>query len=131
MGRLQAEVVLELGDRSRTFALKASQIENLEKEVGEPISNIAYRVIGMRPAFKDIKHIIILGLEGAGTPPEEAARLFSRYVEGRPLMDRNDQSCPVLVAARIMEAAWFGIDDILKEEESSGKPEAEAPPATE
>lgn len=128
MSRLQAQVVLTLGDATRTFALKTRQLENLEKEVGATVSEIAYRVVGFRPSIHDIKHIIILGLEGGGMPPEQALKIYDRYCEGRPLYDKNDESSPALIAARVMEAAWFGVEDVV--EASEGKEDA-APQAAE
>lgn len=128
MPDLQSQVVLEFGDRSYTFALKCRQLENLEKAVGAPVSEIAMRVIGFRPSISDIKHIIILGLEGGGTPPEVAQRMFDRYVDGRPLFQRDNPSSPAMIAARVMEAAWFGIEDIEVESDSgNGKAEEVRP----
>ena len=126
---LQACVVVPFGDGTYRFALKCRELENLEKAVGMPIADIAYRVIGMRPSILDVKHVILLGLEGGGTPPEVAIQLFNRYVDGRPIMSQNDEFSPGRLIARIMEAAWFGVEDIP----STGKDEAgeEAPAETE
>ena len=116
MGDLQAQVALEFGDGVYTFALKCRELENLEKAVGASVAEIAYRVIGFRPSIHDIKHIIILGLEGGGAPPEMARKLFERYVDGRPLMQRDNPASPGIIAAQIMEAAWFGVSDLPKDE---------------
>lgn len=123
---LQARIVLPLGDAQYTFALRCRELENLEKAVGLPVADIAVRVVSLRPSIKDIKHIIILGLEGGGTPPEVAHQIFDRYVDGRPLFQRDDPSCPAILAARIMEAAWFGVSDLSSGDE--GKDEAGEPP---
>ena len=124
MAALQAQVVLRLGDGEYCFALKCRHIENLERLVGANVSDIAYRVIGLRPSISDIKHIIILGLEGGGMPPEQALAMFDRYVDGRPLFIQDDPSSPALVAAKVMEAAWFGVSEVLAEDQ--GKKESEA-----
>lgn len=125
---LQAQVVLPFADGNYTFALKCRELENLEKAVGASVADIAYRVIGFRPSIVDIKHIIILGLEGGGTPPEVAVKLFERYVDGRPIMQKDNPSSPGILCARIMEAAWFGVSDLL-EDDDSGKDEAGETPA--
>jgi len=130
MSNLQAQVVLEMGDGVHTFALKCKQLENLEKAVGATVSEIATRVISFRPSIHDIKHIIILGLEGGGMPPEQSRQFFDRYVDGRPLYSSKDPCSPALVAAQIMEAAWFGVSDIVVDDEE-GKAEAVAKAAPE
>lgn len=122
---LQAHTVLDFGDGRYTFALKCRELENLEKIIGMPVADIAFRVIGLRPSYKDIKNIIILGLEGGGMPPEQAQTMFDRYVEGRPLMQRDNISSPAMLAARIMEAAWFGVSDLVDE---AGKDDAGTAP---
>lgn len=122
---LQAQVVLPFGDGQYVFALKCRELENLEKAVGAPLADIAYRVIGFRPSIHDVKHIIILGLEGGGMPPEVAKSMFDRYVDGRPIMQKDNPSAPGMLIARIMEAAWFGVSDISEADE--GKDQAGEP----
>lgn len=129
MGALQAHVVLQLGDSSYTFALRCRELENLEKAVSATVADIATRVISFRPSILDIKHIILLGLEGGGTPPEMALSIYDRYVAGRPLMQRGDPASPGILAARIMEAAWFGVEDIDPGKENAGAPSEPGPPA--
>lgn len=124
---LQAQVVLPVGDAHYTFALKCRELENLEKVIGLPVADIAFRVIGLRPSIKDIKHIFILGLEGGGTSPEVAHQMFNRYIDGRPLFQKDNPSCPAMLAARIMEAAWFGVAELVEQEE--GKADAGETPA--
>ena len=126
MADLQARIVHEMGDGVQTFALKCVQLENLEKAVGATIADIAMRVISFRPSILDVRHIIILGLEGGGMPPEQARKFFDRYVDGRPLYQKENPSSPAVVAALIMEAAWFGVSDIKIEEDESGNEDAAA-----
>lgn len=125
---LQASVLLDFGDARYNFALRCREIENLEKITGSSISDIAARVIGFRPYYGDIKNIIILGLEGGGMSPEVAQRMFERYVDGRPLFQKDNPSCPALVAAQVMEAAWFGVPEVM---EQAGNSKAAASPAEE
>ena len=72
-----------------------------------------------------IKNIILLGLEGGGMPPEQAQAMFDRYVDGQPLYQKDNPSSPARVAAQVMEAAWFGVAEVL--EQPSGKDEAGDP----
>lgn len=125
MSQLQAQVVINFGDQNYVFALRSREIENLEKATGATVADIAYRVIGMRPSFSDIKNIILLGLEGGGMPPEQAQAMFDRYVDGKPLYQKDNPSSPAMVAAQVMEAAWFGVAEVL--EQPSGKDEAGDP----
>lgn len=108
---LSAEVVLLWGDGKYTFALKGKQLEHLEKACDSTISEIAMRVMRLMPSFVECYQTILLGLEGGGMPPHQAKFMMDRYFEGRPLAGTNDEASPVATAAKIMQAAWFGMED--------------------
>lgn len=128
---LQSRTTIPFGDGEYTFALRCRELENLEIACKASISEIATRVIGLRPTMADIKNIITMGLEGGGLPSVQAAALYSRYVDGVPLFRSNDPGAPALVAAQVMEAAWFGVAAVLDDPEGNpgGKPQAEGPTA--
>lgn len=109
---LSAEVVLLWGDGKYTFALKSKQLEHLEKKCNATISEIAMRVMRLTPSFTECYQTILLGLEGGGMPPHQAQFMMDRYFEGRPLAGINDEASPVATAAKVMQAAWFGMEDI-------------------
>lgn len=122
---LSAEVVLPFGDGEHLFALKFKQIEHLEKACNAPIGDIASRVISMRPYLNDIYQVILLGLEGGGMPPTQAKVMMDRYFDGRPIAALNDPHSPLATAAKVLSAAWFGMEDL-----SSGEAEAGENPAS-
>lgn len=109
---LSAEIVLPFGDGEYLFAIKGKQLETLEKLCDAGISEISHRVLSMMPRYTDLYNVILLGLEGGGMPPVEAKRFMDRYFVGRPIASENDPHSPIKTAAKIMEAVWFGVDDI-------------------
>lgn len=109
---LSAEIVLPFGDGEHLFALKWKQIEHLEKLCDASVSEIASRIIGMRPRLADIRNVILLGLEGGGMPPVQALQMVDRYLDGRPIAGIGDDESPLAVAVKVTSAMWFGIEDI-------------------
>lgn len=122
---LSAEIVLPFGDGEHLFALKWKQIEHLEKLCDASVSEIASRVIGMRPRLADIRNVILLGLEGGGMPPVQASQMVERYLDGRPIAGIGDPESPLAVAVKIVSAMWFGVEDIA----SPGEAQAGESPA--
>lgn len=114
---LSAEVVLPWGDGSYLFALRMKQLEHLEKACNASISEIAMRVMALRPHLGEIYQTILLGLEGGGMSPTQAKAMMDRYFDGRPLAGANDEASPLATAAKVMQAAWFGMEDIPAGEE--------------
>ena len=122
---LSAEVVLPFGDGEHLFALKFKQIEHLEKACDSGIAEIANRVITMRPYLRDIYQVLLLGLEGGGMNPVDAKAHVDRYFVGRPLADPSDPYSPLATAAKVVSAAWFGMEDIKPGEAQAGENPAE------
>lgn len=125
---LSAEIVLPFGDGEHLFALKFKQLEQLEKHCEAGIAEIAARLISLRPKLYDIYYVLLLGLEGGGMPPTLAKQFMDRYFVGRPIAASNDPDSPLAVAAKVISAAWFGVDT-LKPGDSSGETDAEETPA--
>lgn len=123
---LSAEIVLPFGEGEHLFALKFKQIEHLEKACDAGIAEIANRVISMRPRLNDLYQILLLGLEGGGTPPTQAKAMMDRYFDGRPLAALNDPHSPLATAIKIISAAWFGMEDLEPGEAEAGESPASA-----
>lgn len=117
---ISAEVVLPFGDGPHNFALKWKQLEHLEKACNSSVSEIAGRVIGLAPRCDDVKNVIQLGLEGGGMPPVQVQQMMDRYFDS-PLASTSAEMSNLLLAAKIMEAAWFGVDDIKPGELKAGE----------
>lgn len=117
---LSAEVVLPFGDGDHLFALKGKQIEHLQKACNAGFAEIAMRVMALQPRYEDIYHVILLGLEGGGMPSVEAKAFMSRYFDGRPIAAQSDPHSPLTTAAKIIEATWFGVEDIDSGEARAG-----------
>lgn len=123
---LSAEVILPFGDGNHVFALKGKQIEHLEKACDAGIAEIANRVLSFQPRYNDIRQVITLGLEGGGMPPVQAHQMVERYLDGRPIAALNDPHSPLATAAKIMQAAWFGMEDIPLGETQAGESPAKS-----
>lgn len=123
---LSAEVVLSFGDGDHLFALKGKQIEHLQKACNAGFAEIAMRVMALQPRYEDLYHVILLGLEGGGMPPTEAKAFMGRYFDGRPVAAQNDPHSPLTTAAKVMEAAWFGVEDISSGEARAGESPAKS-----
>ena len=128
MSALAAEVVLDWGDGQYLFALKGKQIEHLEKVCDAPIGQIAARLFSRMPAYRDVRETVLQGLIGGGTPPVTATQLVTTYLDGQPLDAANDPSSPLKTAVAIMQAAWFGVPELVAE---SGEAPAGSDPVTE
>ncbi|MER8827233.1 gene transfer agent family protein [Mesorhizobium sp. M0938] len=124
---LSSEVVLPWGDGNHLFALKGKQIEHLEKACDAGIAELANRVMSLRPRYGDLYQIILLGLEGGGMPPTQAKAMMDRYFEGRPIADPRDEASPLATAAKVMQAVWFGMEDIPSGEAGAGETPAAKP----
>lgn len=110
--RLSGLVILEWGDGEYQFKLGGREIAELEKACGAPIGLIANRMFRNECSYVDIKSTVILGLEGGGKTPLEAKRLWDRFCEGWPIANPLDPSSPLKTAVAVMEAAWFGVEDL-------------------
>lgn len=122
MQRLSGLTVLKWGEgKNYAFKLGGREIEQLEKIAGASISSLSRRIMTFEGYYREIKAVVILGLEGGGKTPVEAQDLWDRFCEGRPLNDPSDPCSPVKTAAAIMDAAWFGVADLpgTKEENQS------------
>jgi len=128
MSALSAEVVLEWGNGTHAFALKGKQIEHLEKVCDAPIGQIAARLFSRMPAYRDVRETIHQGLIGGGAPPVTATQLMAAYFDGQPLDAANDPSSPLKTAVAIMQAAWFGVPELVA---TSGEAPAGSDPVTE
>ena len=128
MSALSAEVTLDWADGQYLFALKGKQIEHLEKVCDAPIGQIAARLFSRMPGYKDVRETVLQGLIGGGTPPVVAAQLMATYFDGQPLDAANDPSSPLKTAVAIMQAAWFGVPELVAE---SGEAPAGSDPVTE
>lgn len=121
-----AEVVLPFGDGKHLFALKGKQLEHLEKACDAGIAEIAHRVMSLMPKYADLRNIILLGLEGGGMPPTQAHEMIERYLDGRPIADPKDEASPLVTAAKVMQAVWFGFEDLPSGEARAGESPASA-----
>ena len=129
MANLKAEVTLEWGDDQYLFALKASQIEELEKLCDEGIGRIAARVFSRVDfSYKHVRETIRLGLIGGGMPAVEASRLTKTYVDGVPMDAVYDPSSTVKTASAILQAVYFGWEDLPAA--TSGEPVSPEPKQT-
>lgn len=122
MANLSAEVTLEWADSEYLFALKAKQIEELEKLCDEGIGRICVSVFN-KVDFRliHIRETIRLGLIGGGMDAVSAKRLVDTYVDGYPIhpymIDKDgkkteDKRGPLVVAGAILNAVYFGWDDL-------------------
>lgn len=128
---LAAEVVLEWGDSGPDgflFALKGKQIEHLEKVCDAPIGQIAARLFSRMPGYKDVRETVLQGLIGGGMPPVIANQKMTAFFDGQPLDATGDPSGPLKTAVAIMQAAWFGVPELVA---SSGEADAGSDPVTE
>lgn len=132
-GNLAAEILLKFGDGQYLFALKLKQIEELQRKCRAGLGEIVQRVWTSSFYVADIVETIRLGLIGGGIPPHKAMELIETYVDGHPLVNESDPSCPYAVARATLGAVYFGVRVAMEEhgdggdeeeEESEGKVEA-------
>lgn len=112
---IAAEVLLKWGDGDYMFALKLKQIDELQRLCDQPLGVIVQRVIDGRPSIAEIRETIRLGLIGGGTAPVRARELVETYVDGQPLANPRDPSCPLLTAQSVLGAVWFGVTTVMRE----------------
>lgn len=121
----KAEVTLKWADGVYLFALKAPQIDELERVCGGVgIGVIVGRVLAEQFYRKDIRETIRLGLIGGGTEQTRALELCEAYVDERPFEPGIDGSV-YNVASVILQAVWYGLEelDTGEGEDSPEKPE--------
>lgn len=97
------------GDGERAFCLTDPMLAELERIAGQGIGAVYYSLANMTYPARILPEIIRLGLIGAGTNPEEAARLIGTYATNRPLAEVFP------LAFEVLEARWTGT-----KEESNG-----------
>ena len=90
------------GDGEHDFRLTPPVIEELEALTGNGIGTIVNRVSAGHFKFVEIVETIRLALIGAGTLPEDAARLVRTYVAAQPLAASH------ILAIDILGALWSG-----------------------
>lgn len=113
MTRLSAEIELAWGPGVYTFALKAKQIEELERVCKEGIGRICMRAFsGVDYTYPMLRETIRLGLIGGGTPPVTAKELVDSYVDGQPIDPTGDPSSTLKTATAILKAVHFGWEDL-------------------
>ncbi|QEU08711.1 gene transfer agent family protein [Paracoccus yeei] len=93
------------GDRERAFTLTDDMLTELETSTGAGIGTLYQRLLGYAFKLADLAEVIRLGLIGAGTSPEEAARLVNSYARNRPIAEVQP------LATAILAARWLGADE--------------------
>jgi hypothetical protein len=121
---LAADVTLAWGDGEYTFALKAAQIEELQRICGQgqpvAIGTISSRVFIRQFYNCDIREAIRLGLIGGGTASVRAKQLVETYVDAVPFDSPKDPSSPYKTAVAIYNAMYFGLDTLEPTDETPG-----------
>lgn len=92
------------GDGERSFTLTDPMISELERLTGTGIGSLFTRMVRAEFRLNDLAEVIRLGLIGAGTSPEDAARLVETYARHRPI----GEILPL--ALSIMDARWSGTE---------------------
>lgn len=121
-----AQVVLDWGDGTYLFAIGGKQIEHIELATESFIGDVVMRLFSRQHVGgKDIYHVIYEGLLGGGMAPVTATQKMKAYVDGRAIDPPNDPSSPLKTAIAVAQALWFGVPELLKDEEPP-KGEAQA-----
>lgn len=97
---------LFFGDKERPFVLTDAQVLELECITETGIGVLFQRLTAHAFKLADLAEIIRLGLIGAGTNPQEAARLVNSYARNRPIAE------VLPVATAILAARWLGADEV-------------------
>ncbi|MHC5307509.1 gene transfer agent family protein [Bartonella sp. LJL80] len=120
-GNLKAEVVLPFGNGEYLFALKGTQVEELEYLRDKTGFGVIYqRVLLGGWSVGDLYEIIRLGLIGGGMPILEAKRIADTYCVA-PYS--GDDTSPESVARAIISAVMTGFEDLpTSGEQESPKP---------
>ncbi|WP_270374982.1 gene transfer agent family protein [Marinicauda sp. Alg238-R41] len=133
-----AEIALQFGNSGEDgyfFALKARQIEELQRKCG-PLGEIATRLLGSsfmswQFRFEDVAETIRLGLIGGGMAPTEARQVVDTYVDVSRLDPPGDPSSPLAVAKSVIAAVMFGMEEITDPgDDKPGKTKAGAGSST-
>lgn len=95
-----------LGDRERPFVLSDDMVTELEAATETGIGTLFQRLTAHAFKLADLAEVIRLGLIGAGTSPEEAARLVNSYARNRPVAE------VLPLATAILAARWLGADEV-------------------
>lgn len=90
------------GDGERTFALTDPMVIELERLTDSGIGLLFARVVRGDFHLPHLIEVIRLGLIGAGTNPEEAARLVATYATNRPIGE------VLPLALDVLDARWSG-----------------------
>jgi len=90
------------GDGELVFALTDPMIAELERLTGQGVGAFYQRIVAMQFRFADLVEVIRLGLIGAETNPETAARLVDTYARNRPIAEVFP------LALDILETRWTG-----------------------
>ncbi|MBB4955515.1 hypothetical protein H4S14_003534 [Agrobacterium vitis] len=94
------------GDGEKLFAFPTRDlIEELDRVTGYGIGALFRRFRTSDYSFKDVLHILRLGLIGGGTPPQRADQLVALYGIGRPLSES------FAVADGVITALFFGNEE--------------------
>lgn len=95
------------GDGEKAFAFPTRDlIIELETKTGHGVGVLFRRFRDTSYSFTDVSEIIRIGLIGGGTAPEEANRLVSVYVIGRPLAE------VFAVADGVITTLFFGVEAV-------------------
>ncbi|SMG45159.1 gene transfer agent family protein [Paracoccus sp. J56] len=94
------------GDKERPFILTDDMVQELEAKTQTGIGVLFQRLTAHAFMLADISETIRLGLIGAGTHPEEAARLVHTYARNRPVAEI------LPIATAILAARWLGADEV-------------------
>ncbi len=117
---LKAEVVLKWADGEYLFALKAAQIEELQRLCDAGYGVIYQRVLLGNFHIQDLRHTIRLALIGGGMGAVDAKNKVDLYASGSVPLVRGADS-PLSVAKAILNASMIGFDEL-----EGKKPEGEA-----
>lgn len=95
------------GDGEKAFAFPTRDlIIELETKTGHGVGALFRRFRDTSYSLTDISEIIRLGLIGGGTAPEEANRLISVYIIGRPLAEIFS------LADGVITSLFFGVEAV-------------------
>lgn len=92
------------GDGERSFTLTDPMITEVERLTGTGIGGLFLRLTRNDFRLGDLVEIIRLGLIGAGTTPEDAARLVETYARHRPI------GAILPLALDVLDARWNGTE---------------------
>ncbi|SIT11028.1 gene transfer agent family protein [Paracoccus saliphilus] len=93
------------GDGERNFTLTDPIVIELERLTSTGVGNLFLRLTRGDFRLSDLIEIIRLGMIGADTNPEEAARLIETYARNRPIAET------LPLAMDILAARWGGDDE--------------------